>query len=422
MSKSKETFFVQPSSINLQSPQAIDQLMSSKLDILDPDIQTFANNALTYCWKFVEQSSVDNALMYETFSNWLKGSVHGVSHSYYVYKKAKEIRDSEQLDVSNNHLFILSVIHDLSEYLPLIDHENSSEVSLKNSQFYPAEKTHLSIKEKRSERLWKEEHHPTLMAWIIRSLGSELGIDKSEIKQLSNDIYYHDHFWKKLSIQEVEKYRSNLSDAGKILGDADKLVDGGVSGTSSKVKASIQRCWGYGIGKEYFFRDLSLTERWSWSKRSGGFFDTLTALLVEYTAPSFYFHTNTGKDINELKKNHFKIEIQNFVTQLHSQWWDMLSSLVPENNLFTLKYGIDSKERILHSISGPNLIDLISTIYRMPVRDTVDKDGREFFGYSIYINGEWIDPSIVMFEFQDQLTNSLTTCIDEYSQFAANKL
>lgn len=420
--------------VNVNDRSVVDELLAVPLPAMenDPDAERFRDMAISCLWGVVERADLESInSIKSSLREWQVDKIHGVEHSYLVYKLAKEIRDEDNLPVTDEQLFLQATIHDLSQFLPLVNHLDRTEVRMKEvwlendkKAYIPVSKDiELSAEDGEKEQEWKEKRHITLMAWIVRNIGTQLGFSSAETRQIARDVYYHDHFWNKPTFEQVESYRKVLSDAGRILADADRLVYKGKADGKSAVEFGIERCHGYGFGKEHFIREeLSAEDRWQWEQRSAGFFDTLSVLLRQFTSPKFYFHTEYGRNMNRKNKREFTPEIRKYVGDLYEKSKKKLETVSDESGQITLQYGIKLKKQIeLYSTKGQDLTELLEQVYNKPRGEDENEYGRRAYGYNVYIDGEWIDPSIVLFNSKADCINAVDEAIKDYEEFLKEK-
>lgn len=303
---------------------------------------------------------------------WINDQQHGVRHSYDVFQKAKEVRDKEEMkDVTDDQLYVRSVLHDAGEFLS------------------------------RSKK--SSEQHNYIMAGIANYVGGELKVD--DAAQLATDIYFHDYFWMRPTEDHMRELNSKLSPAGKILADADRLV-------FSDVKEAIKRNRIGSIGRWYMFRDLSVDERFQWRTRTKGLYDGFCALLAEFNGPDYLFYTKIGKEMNRERNKQFEDEMVAFYRNEYNEGRKMLARAQPligirnKSNTFSEVAAEDAEQlpNFTSNVTGEKLTKLTNLPISSLQENLPDgQKGRQYFGYSIFINGEWFDPSVLRFTDEDHL-------------------
>lgn len=402
--------FLEKSSLSVENYL---QFPSNERKLLSEDF--FINFSKNFLQKVIFDLKLgvsDNKILQNSLKDWFLDDVHGLQHSYLVYKTAVGLAKKERAKCSIKKIFVLSIIHDLSEFLPLFDH-NKKRVVRKVGNSFVSGGNLLNNKEISLEKRWKAENHPRLMAWLIRSVGSYIDIDQGDLSSLSKDILYHDKFWDKPSYLDVKKYSAVLSEEGKILHDADRLVMDPILSDSEVLYNNIKRTESYGLGREYFFRNLSVNNRLKWWKRSGGLFDTLMPLLVEFSSPSYMFLTKNGKKIYEKKQKLFMKSLLIFLEEKYEEEKKLATKFLEENGY--LICGFKSHEEETFQLKGNQLSLISKEVFRRKVSFLSNKKNN-YYGYSINVNGRWLDPSILKYKSFLLLKRDVLKAVNKYQK------
>lgn len=336
---------------------------------------------------------------------WRQDDVHGVRHSYDVYQASLNIAEKDQLIVDNPTLFVLATIHDLSEFLPLIDHRTGQVLS--------------GDQESTCQQHLKEQKHDVLMAWLLRYISTSGLVTLP--KTLAHDVLHHDVFWSRPSRHQMDKISRSISIEGAVLADADRLVNGGRQDLNldDSVYFNILRSWQYGIGREFFYRDLPPEDRFKWRKRTAGLFDCLSSLVAEFTAPDYVFHTQSGKFLNQYKKSVFNNQLQLFLSELYQTQTSQFSRIANSPGL-KVEYGLKISEA-RYSLISNSKEEAVASLLSMPVEELKADDGRQYYGYSFLVDGQWIDPSVVVYNSVEEFSETVIDAVRNYENYLDNR-
>lgn len=393
----------------------VESLVDSRR-IMDPDLYRFITDSINRLINISSLVLSDLAPVVRGLELWISDEVHGAEHSFYVYKKGLEIAELDNLPIDQDKLYLLCVIHDLAEFLPIYDPSLSHQLQWVEGLFFPAENFQgLSQAGESKERRWKSLRHPEMMAKTVMLLGRLFGF--VDAKQLAIDVYYHDVFWDVPSEERIDKIREKLSLEGKVLADADRMVDGGSADNEEMVRSAIQRNWFFGAGKQHYIRpDIDAGVRRLWQKRTGALFDNLSALLPEFTAPEYLMHTFAGREMLRTKKELFLEILKDFVLEkLYRPWKNILDNhFAGSDQVVDIQYGVRSGE-VLYEINRVTIGEAIRQVLFIKEPESYsDVYGRARYPYHLYVGDEYIDPSIVIFPEEEALTYALEQAFYEY--------
>lgn len=335
--------------------------------------------------------------------DWVNNSEHGPKHSLAVFKKEKEIREIEvtagRLTDDPDLIFELEIramLHDLGEFLLI-------------------RKSPITTQEENSEKAWASKKHDRVISLVIRKIAKLLGV--KDAHQLALDVKFHDAYWRRLTIEQMNAMFKRLSAAGRILWDADRLV-------GDDALTAIARNRSNSKGKWYVLRDLTVFDRKLWQVRTGGFFDGMCALLTEFTGEDYWFFSDIGKKLNKKKKEEFKTALPSFYQNEYVKDWEVLKDALKNGQ--EIKVGIKGKtEEIIENaelkinkdMNEDQIRLVLEKMVNTPVSGKTDDKfpDREYFGYSLKVGDDWLDPSILRFKSADELTNALNEVVEAYT-------
>lgn len=386
------------------------ELEESIASIKDSSIRNFTKDALGRLWgvgnKLVEKGIIKEISSFQRgLIEWVRDEQHGAQHSYWVFKKEKEIRDAEEFKISDEDLLARAILHDMAEFLPWYNLKTGEEIKLDK---------------KRADR--RAKLHPQIMTRMVSLVGKILNVE--DANQLATDIFYHDYYWKKPKKTEAMWVARRLSDAGKCLADADRLaVSVEDADAASMARSAIERNRRGSIGRWYILKsDMMAKDRLAWTMRTGGLFDGLSALLTEFTSPDHWFYTKFGQGKNKEKKQAFKAELIRFY---RGQYENERQTL---RHAQEIEFGIRAKDKMgkyvlapitpKDMIQGFSKLDIegkIESLQRMPVSSKA-KNNRKYYGYSLQADGVWLDPSILGFKSANELEKTLLSEVNKYEQ------
>jgi hypothetical protein len=378
--------------------------ISSKVPYMEDFGRMMVNGVLQVGNRLNRQGLIDGESLplEQALSRWIKDGEHGLYHGYYVYKGMEYIGKYDGLVNSETDMPELALragLHDMAEFLPLT--HRGQEIS----------PNHRSRK------------HPEMMGIIIEDIGKALGV--SDAHQLAVDIQSHDVFYSKPTVSQMEALKRRVSIAGQLLADADRMMG---SGHCDGITA-IDRNRRGSLGKWYFFRDnIDNQERLKWWPRTGGLFDGLCALGLEFCAPDHWLYTERGKEINAQRRDTFPGMVKDYYSRAYVDGWQELNEAMQDDR--PIMYGLRGSNNELVQTPEGDLADCrafqqfdirgkINTLLHTPV-SAKSTTARQYFGYYLAVSGsdgiKWFDPSVLRFETVGQLQEELSQTIDGFAR------
>jgi hypothetical protein len=419
MPTSIETYIHESSEHKPMSPQNAEKF-GQAFEQLSPDERMFAQRAVDRLMSVAHRLGATLELfpiakdVEDAVLRWLADKAHGVGHSFAVFQREVEFRDAELarqndvFDVPNEDLELRAVLHDIGEFLPVYDQQN----------------------EKIDNQDWQFRRHAQIISLLVLKIGRLLKVD--DARQLAMDVRHHDFYWKRPTPKMATRMQESLSPAGQLLADADRLV-------GENVQDAIVRNRSVSLGKWYFLRELTGEERAQWRVRTGGIFDGVSAVLTEFSGQDHWFYTQTAREINRQKQTDFRQGLVDFYVQQYRGSWQRLRQALTNGE--TIEIGVKADKGsnpagvtlltekailIQPNMTDEQLREVFNELLQTPVAGQKNSQfpDREFYGYSLRTNGQdWLDPSILRFANEEELTNALDEAIAEYSAvFAEQKI
>jgi hypothetical protein len=322
---------------------------------------------------------------------------HGGWHSYVVYRGMTWLAEQDGRQLNDALAQAAAVLHDLVQTLPWVD--ISTGRTLTGNQ----------------RRL-----HALAMAKIIQRLGSLLGFEPQQIKELSLAIRIHDDVYAGVKHDNLPYLAEVLSDADKLTGAV--LPHGSVSEfcheqLPDSIRMSVQRNANGGInykGVGWFNLNAELTatqrERWEYGDRWN--LDSISALRREFFGLQFY--TPAAQDIGQ----HREGLALDLILEQAGQRYDEVAAWIafaqetrqsePATPLEYVALGFDRGAKIKETVpANVPLVTAIKLAYQrvLEVPPAVQKSGFVARGWKLAIAGrpDLLDPSIGRFVVDPEL-------------------
>ncbi len=378
MTKAAELFIQENPFNSSHLPDPLDFYTSTKINFLS------LNHKLQ---KALSDFSLEDDHLELVLKGWKEDRQHGIEHSLSVFNKMYIINGADDLQITDGDMSIHAILHDFAEHLPL----------QKAGKEIP--------RDERSRR------HPLYMAYLIRAIGNQLGVEDAH--QLAINIDHHDDFYLRPSQEEMSHLRKIVSPAGQLLADADRLVE--------DTEGSIERNRGGSLGRWYFFRQ-NLMDRKLWKPRTGGLFDGFSALALEFVSPAWRLYTQTGQRIYQERAKSFEVELVRYYQRAFTEGWTLIDTALKTG--CEIRYGLRDKSSMIEvpldqleylEKGQTEIRSQLTRLVNTPVRNK-SKDGRNYYGYSVCLTDpqgvmHWLDPSILIFPSVEAIKDTFQQAI-----------
>ena len=334
---------------------------------------------------------------------WLTHPDHGAQHSLNVYYGARYMMQQEGVydqKRDDSIIQIEAVMHDIFQILPNLYPQTGNEV--KNGD--------------------KRLDHPMLAAIAIVKMGRMFGIDRKQARTIAKDVLQHDNAY--------DKKRTELSNIGKYIADADKLFGAGLETDPKKMVGSIIDRNRQGVmtaAKQLkpdgwpLLRDDIDDHNWKYGDR--WYADRLSAVIADIYG--LEFETKIGKEIGQQRREVFLEVAQEKYGQEYDEMQDMVkhwqNAIKQQQNIEVELIGKNKDSIKSIKLDNQDLpLAIINTAYYskllLPLK--TDKAYPKGWMVKVTINDETfiIDPSIARFSTKEKFLEKLAARIKSYSE------